>query len=177
MKLTLIIAAILSAPVHGLYLVDAMLPYMEKAFALPPGPDQKPVPGNLGILQCDVTKSQLLNLQGVVISPQVPVRGENLTFTATGFLKADVTEGAYAAVDVSYGFIKLIHANYDICEEIPKVDLECPIKKGDLVISKSVEIPEDVPPGKYVVTVRAYTKDQILLTCLTHTIEFPPYNQ
>lgn len=54
-----------------------------------------------------------------------------------------------------------------------KVDLECPIKKGEHVISKVVEIPEEVPPGKYLVTARAYTKNDEYITCLTATVIFP----
>ena len=41
------------------------------------------------------------------------------------------------------------------------------------MITKEVEIPEEVPPGKYLVTARAFTKDDEYITCLTATVEFP----
>lgn len=139
-----------------------------------PNPDEKPVPGNSPVLQCDALQPQLLNLQRLVIDPSPPVKGENLTFIATGHLAQDVSDGAYVEVDVRYGYIRLIHQTYDLCEEVKNVDLECPIKKGQQVILKKVEIPKEVPPGKYSVVARAYTAEDVLITCLSATVEFPP---
>lgn len=138
-----------------------------------PGPDEKPVPGDSPINQCDASTPQLLKLERVDILPNPPLKGQNLTFTATGTISGDIKKGAYVDVDVRYGFIKLIHQTYDLCEEITKVDLECPIKKGLQKIQKTVEIPNEVPPGRYVVYARAYTKDDVFITCLTTTIDFP----
>ncbi|KAM9919430.1 hypothetical protein OXX80_001133 [Metschnikowia pulcherrima] len=138
-----------------------------------PVPDDKPVPGNAPIINCESSSRQILDLQSVVIDPNPPVKGENLTFSAVGYLSEDIVDGAYVDVDVRYGFIRLIHQTYDLCAEATNIDLECPIKKGENIISKSVEIPAEVPPGKYVVNARAYTKDDKLITCLTATVEFP----
>ncbi|RCK66207.1 Phosphatidylglycerol/phosphatidylinositol transfer protein [Candida viswanathii] len=133
----------------------------------------KPVPGDSPIEVCDFTESQLLVLNQVDLAPNPPEAGSNLTFTAVGTIDETIKDGAYVEVEVRYGFIKLIHQTYDLCEEITKVDLECPIKKGEHVITKVVEIPEEVPPGRYLVTARAYTKDDEYITCLTATIVFP----
>lgn len=146
----------------------------EEGIQMFPTPDERPIPGNSPIIQCDVKTPQLLDLQRVMIDPNPPQKGANLTFVATGYLSQDITDGAYVEVDVRYGFIKLIHQTFDLCEEITNVDLECPIKKGEQVISKKVEIPEEVPPGKYLVNARAFTKDDVLITCLTASVEFPP---
>lgn len=175
-----------SVAVNGLSLVPSGLNNVISVFGLEkeqhpldiiktfPDVDEKPVPGDSPIVQCDASQPQILSLLKVIIDPNPPARGENLTFTATGFISEDIEEGAYVEVDVRYGFIKLIHQTFDLCEEITKVDLECPIKKGPQVIQKEVEIPNEVPPGKYIVNARAYTKDDVFITCLTATIEFPP---
>ncbi|ODV79890.1 uncharacterized protein CANTADRAFT_21167 [Suhomyces tanzawaensis NRRL Y-17324] len=139
-----------------------------------PNPDNKPVPGDSPIVQCEASEPQILNLQKVVIDPNPPNRGQNLTFTAVGVLSQDVEDGAYVEVDVRYGFIKLVHQTFDLCEEITKVDLECPIKKGPQTIKKTVEIPNEVPPGKYIINARAYTKDDVFITCLSATVDFLP---
>lgn len=139
-----------------------------------PNPDEKPIPGNSPIIQCDALSVQLLKVDKVVIDPNPPAKGQNLTFVASGYLSKDIEDGAYVDVDVRYGFIRLIHQTFNLCEEVEKVDLECPIKKGQQLISKLVEIPNEVPPGKYVVNARAYSKDDELITCLTATVEFPP---
>lgn len=174
MKLTAIltVATLLAAtPVHSLYLMELVRPLV-RVFSPIPTPDLKPVPGNSGIKQCQIASSQLLTVQKVDIAPSPPVRGQNLTFSAAGLLAKPVTAGAYAHVTVRYGLIKMIDQIYDICDEIPKIDLSCPIEQGQINITKSVEIPAEVPPGKYVVQVEAFTAKDELITCLWHSIEF-----
>lgn len=143
--------------------------------ALPGTPDRRPIPGDSPIVQCDVKDKQLLDLKRVVISPNPPERGQNLTITAEGTLAKDIVDGAYVDVDVRYGFIKLVSDTFDLCKESTKVDLECPIKKGSQTLTKEVAIPNEVPPGKYLVVARAYTKDDEFITCLTAEVEFPQY--
>lgn len=137
-------------------------------------PDDKPVPGDSPIVQCEASEQQILELQSVIIEPNPPLRGENLTFVATGVLSKSIEYGAYVEVDVRYGFIKLLHQTFDLCEEINKIGLTCPISKGEQVIEKRVEIPAEVPPGRYLVNARAYTKDDEFITCLSAMVEFPP---
>ncbi|CCE83905.1 Piso0_004502 [Millerozyma farinosa CBS 7064] len=192
-SLTKIITAcsLLGCSVNALSIVSSLRPYLSQALdswgsessdsklnpeiiLTFPGEDDKPVPGDSGIVQCQILEDQILSLESVEIAPNPPIRGENLTFVAKGTLSKDIVDGAYAEVDVRYGFIKLLHETYDVCEEITKVDLECPIESGKQVITKTVEIPYEVPPGHYVVNVKAYTKDDELITCLTATVDFPP---
>lgn len=177
--------------VNALSIVSSLRPYLSKALdswasensdvmvhpeiiLTFPGQDDKPVPGDSGIVQCQILEEQILSLESVEIAPNPPIRGENLTFVAKGTLSKDIVDGAYAEVDVRYGFIKLLHETYDVCEEITKVDLDCPIESGKQVITKTVEIPYEVPPGHYTVNVKAYTKDDELITCLTATVDFAP---
>ncbi|RKP30750.1 hypothetical protein METBISCDRAFT_30654 [Metschnikowia bicuspidata] len=138
------------------------------------GPNEKPVPGNAPIVQCDVLTPQVLKLQHVTIDPNPPVRGRNLTFTATGLLSQDIVDGAYVKVDVRFGFIRLIKKTYDLCEQVQNIDLKCPIRLGKQEITKTVEIPADVPPGRYIVNARAYNKDDELITCLTVDLTVDP---
>ncbi|ESX01809.1 hypothetical protein KL918_004780 [Ogataea parapolymorpha] len=140
-----------------------------------PGQDTKPVPGDSPLLLCDSSSSQLLKLTHVDVLPNPPERGTNLTIVARGDLSKQVDEGAYVEVDVTYGYIKLLHQTYDLCEELPNVDMECPLKKDSYDLTKIVEIPNEVPPGTYTVIARAFTADDELITCLTGSVAFPPY--
>lgn len=135
-------------------------------------PDEKPVPGDSPVAICDITEPQILDLQSVSISPNPPERGANLTIHAKGFLSKEVAEGAYVDVDVRYGYIKLVSQTFDLCEEIENVDLTCPLDKGKYDLVKTVELPDQVPPGKYVVYARAYTVADELITCITATVVF-----
>ena len=72
--------------------------------------------------------------------------GAELVITATGTVFERIEQGAYVDIVVKYGLIRLLATRADLCEQIQNVDLECPIEKGVLSITKSVEIPKEVPP-------------------------------
>ena len=72
--------------------------------------------------------------------------GQTLSIKATGILKQDVAEGAYATIVVKYGLITLLKTTIDLCEEIQKVDLKCPLKAGKMTLTKDVELPKQIPP-------------------------------
>ncbi|CEP23920.1 unnamed protein product [Cyberlindnera jadinii] len=135
-------------------------------------PGEEPVPGDSPVAICDASQKQLLTIDLVDIVPNPPARGANLTVAAVGHLHELVEEGAYVDVDVRYGYIKLISQTYDLCDEVGEVDLKCPLKPGEYKLSKTVEIPNEVPPGKYVVYARAFTKDDKYLACITATVVF-----
>ncbi|ODQ79763.1 hypothetical protein BABINDRAFT_161463 [Babjeviella inositovora NRRL Y-12698] len=138
-----------------------------------PGNDNKPIPGDSPMSVCDASEPQLLELKSLTISPNPPLRGENMTISAVAYLSKDIAEGAYVEVDVFYGYIKLLHQTYDLCEQIGEVDMECPLKAGEYTIIKQVAIPDQVPPGKYVVNARAFTEEDDYITCLSATVVFP----
>lgn len=122
--------------------------------------------------------------------------GQTLTIEAIGDLKQDVEDGAKVIIVVKYGFIKLLSTTADLCEKVSNVDLECPVKKGPIKITKDVELPKEIPPvrlrstlvmlerrltmdqGKYTVYAEAVTKDKAdgskgdPITCLEATVQF-----
>ena len=72
--------------------------------------------------------------------------GHNLTIEAAGVVKKDIKEGAYVELVVKYGFIQLIQTTVDLCEQIRSIGLDCPIKAGETTITKSVALPQEIPP-------------------------------
>lgn len=138
--------------------------------------DNKPVPGGSPLYQCDASEKQNLEISAVDLAPNPPVRGKNLTISAVGTLHETIEQGAYVNVEVRLGYIKLLTQTYDLCETLEEnnVDnLTCPLKAGLYSVVKEVEIPAEVPPGKYVVLARAYNVDDELITCLTGEIVLP----
>lgn len=73
-------------------------------------------------------------------------RGTNLVIKAIGTVKETIEDGAYVNLEVKYGYIRLIKTRADLCKEIKNVDLECPIEKGKIAITKSVDLPKEIPP-------------------------------
>jgi hypothetical protein len=98
--------------------------------------------------------------------------GQVLSIVARGDLSADVEDGAKVHLSVKYGLITIIRQTADLCDTVKKADLECPIKKGELALTKDIELPKQIPPGKYSVSADVLTKDDKKITCLSATVEF-----
>ncbi|QLG71943.1 hypothetical protein HG535_0C02950 [Zygotorulaspora mrakii] len=140
-----------------------------------PGQD-KPIPGGSPLFQCDTVEKQLLKIENIVLSPNPPIRGENLTISAVGELLETVDEGSYIDVEVRLGYIKLLSQTYDLCESLEENDVDgltCPLSSGQYSLVKEVEVPAEVPPGKYVIVARAYSAGDDLITCVTGEVTFP----
>ncbi|KAK5939869.1 Phosphatidylglycerol/phosphatidylinositol transfer protein [Knufia obscura] len=132
-----------------------------------------PVPGSQPLNYCKDPKDYILEVHNVDLTPNPPVPGEKLTIKANGTFSEEIEEGATVFLQVRYGLITLIKQEADMCEQLPKIDIECPIKKGYMEISKEVNIPRQVPPGKYTVLADVNTKDKRAITCMEATIVFP----
>ncbi|KAK9471166.1 putative ML domain protein [Dipodascopsis tothii] len=132
----------------------------------------KPVPGSSPVELCDLDTPQVLSIDYIKINPNPPKKGESLYIEGSGILAADIEEGAFVEVEVRYGFIRLVKETIDLCEQLEQVDKSCPLKKGPIDFSKDVELPDEIPPGKYNAIARAYTADYKEITCLTAIVEF-----
>lgn len=49
-------------------------------------------------------------------------------------------------VEVKWGVITLVKQTMDLCEQIENVDLKCPLEKGQMVLTKQVDLPKQIPP-------------------------------
>lgn len=135
--------------------------------------DDLKVPGDSPLQFCDKDHSDdSVKIERVDLLPNPPKAGEDLVIKASGTVKEDIKEGAYVLLQVKYGLIRLISTKADLCEQIGNVDLECPIEKGKLSITKTVSLPAEIPPGKYTVFADVYSVDDEPITCLTATVAF-----
>jgi len=131
------------------------------------------VPGKSPLQFCkEKHDTDVLTIEHVNLSPNPPSAGETLTIEASGVFNEDVEEGAYVILQVKYGLIRLINARASLCDQVKEVEMECPIKKGKTLITKQVELPKEIPPGKYTVLADVYTVDDRPITCLTATVVF-----
>ncbi|KAI6091315.1 phosphatidylinositol/phosphatidylglycerol transfer protein [Hypoxylon rubiginosum] len=135
--------------------------------------DVEKVPGESPLEFCDSDHSNdIVKIESVDLLPNPPESGAELVIRATGTVFEPITDGAYVNLVVKYGLIRLISTQADLCEQIGNVDLECPIEKGVLSITKSVEIPKEVPPGTYNVFAEVINADNKPITCLQATVKF-----
>jgi hypothetical protein len=87
-----------------------------------------------------------LHEKGLIADPVSVYRGKKLTISAKGTLLERIEKGATVNLEVKWGLITLIKQTVDLCEELKNVDLECPLEKGKMVLTKEVELPKQIPP-------------------------------
>ncbi|KAK7750386.1 Phosphatidylglycerol/phosphatidylinositol transfer protein [Diatrype stigma] len=135
--------------------------------------DVDKVPGESPLEFCDSDHSKdIVHIEQVDLLPNPPEAGADLVIRATGTVFETITDGAYVNLVVKYGLIRLVNTKADLCEQVSNVDLECPIEKGILSITKAVEIPKEVPPGTYNVHAEVVNADGKPITCLQATVTF-----
>ncbi|KAK3113296.1 Phosphatidylglycerol/phosphatidylinositol transfer protein [Teratosphaeriaceae sp. CCFEE 6253] len=131
------------------------------------------VPGDNPLQHCADPKDDVLTIDAVDLSPNPPKAGQTLSITASGKLHKDVEAGAKIHLQVKYGLITIIRQEADLCDTVAKVDLECPLHKDkETKLAKDVDLPKEIPPGKYTVVADVLSKDGDKITCLTATVEF-----
>ncbi|KAJ5925192.1 Phosphatidylglycerol/phosphatidylinositol transfer protein [Penicillium verhagenii] len=131
--------------------------------------DQTPVPGDNPLVFCKDPASYSLKIDSVNLSPNPP---QGLVIKASGTLGQKIEKGAYVNLVVKYGIITLITQTADLCEQLDNVDLSCPLD-GKLDLTKTVDLPSQIPPGQYSVFADVYNQDGKQVTCLeAHNIKF-----
>ncbi|KAI2635056.1 ml domain-containing protein [Xylaria nigripes] len=131
------------------------------------------VPGASPLEFCDTDHEQdIVHIDNVDLLPNPPQAGTKLVINASGTVSEPIQKGAYVKLVVKYGLIRLISTTADLCEQVENVDLKCPIEKGKVDITKSVDIPKEVPPGTYNVHADVFNADDTPITCLQATVTF-----
>ncbi|KAK5044721.1 hypothetical protein LTR84_010495 [Exophiala bonariae] len=133
---------------------------------------QHSVPGKNPLNFCADPKDYILTVDYVDLTPNPPVPGETLTIVGNGTFSKDIEPGATVFLQVKYGLITLIKQEADLCDNLGKIDLSCPLKEGVFTIKKEVDIPKQVPPGKYTVLADVNTVDKEKITCMESTVFF-----
>lgn len=131
------------------------------------------VPGESPLKYCYENRANdIILIESVDLTPNPPEAGSELLIKAVGTVFETIEEGAYINLQVKYGLIRLVNTKADLCDQIKNVDMKCPIEKGIVAITKSVELPREIPPGKYTVNADVYAIDGKHITCLTATVVF-----
>jgi len=111
--------------------------------------------------------TDVITIDSFEISPNPPEAGKNLTVTVKASASETIEDGAYVDVTVKVGRIKILSKRLDICQEAQNADAEiqCPVEPGPHSVVQTVLLPKEIPPAKYLVTVRGYTVDKKDMMC------------
>ncbi|KAF7318692.1 ML domain-containing protein [Mycena chlorophos] len=118
--------------------------------------------------------TDMVQLESFRISPDPPVPGQNLTVNVVGIAREPIKNGAYADVTVKLGLVKLPPKRFDVCEEAKnaKAEIQCPVEPGRYEVEQTVTLPKEIPPAKFVVTVRGYGAEDQDMLCLDLVADF-----
>ena len=121
--------------------------------------------------------SDLLSLKDLKITPDPPVRGQPLTIAFEGDLREPIEGSEMVNIQVKYGVIKIVDMTTNLCEELGKVDdvPQCPFSPGHWRFNHTEVLPSDIPPGRYTLTIEAYSKKfKKGIFCISGTFRFDP---
>ncbi|KAL9106277.1 MAG: hypothetical protein Q9227_008676 [Pyrenula ochraceoflavens] len=130
------------------------------------GDEALKVPGENPLYFCADPKDNILQIKYADLTPNPPKAGQTLTISASGTISQRIEEGAKIQIQVKYGLVTLINQKADFCDTIENVDLKCPLEKGLMTLTKEVDIPKDVPKGKYTVMADVISNEGEKITCL-----------
>ncbi|KAI9105697.1 ML domain-containing protein [Phlyctochytrium arcticum] len=108
----------------------------------------------------------VFHLESITVTPDPPQRGQLLTVDVKGHLDEAIDVGATVDVRVKLGLIKLLDKTFDLCEEIKQIGRECPLEKGPIHVNHTVELPRELPPGRYQVFIEATNFDEKHAACI-----------
>ncbi|TPX30113.1 hypothetical protein SmJEL517_g06246 [Synchytrium microbalum] len=158
-KTPLIVFIVLAATAHALW--------------LPSNHDRQiPIIHTMATTTLCGTDDDIFTVESIILTPDPPVKGQSLVIEARGYLKEDVVAGSVADVKVKLGLIKLFEQRLDLCEEIKRIDVECPILKGYQVIERTIDLPNELPAGKYNLHLNATNADDLPITCVNAEFRF-----
>ncbi|EGG20835.1 hypothetical protein DFA_00700 [Cavenderia fasciculata] len=92
------------------------------------------------------SSSDHFQIGSVTITPDPPVKGQDITVTANGNLNEEITSGNVKLL-VKFGFITILNQNEDLCQA--KNPIPCPLQPGAYNHTITAQIPSNAPSGKY----------------------------
>jgi len=103
-------------------------------------------------------------IKTVVITPDPPVIGQNLTVAVTGALSTQITSGV-VAVNIAWNGVPLISQNFSLCDIVTSVE-KCPLNAGPQAFSVSQLLPSQTPAGSFNGTVQAFDQNNNEVFCI-----------
>ena len=90
---------------------------------------------------------------------------ENVTFTLNAVLNKKVT-GGVIDVKAKVGFIPIYDQQTDLCEDLKKGNMSCPLQAKPYLIDELIQIPGVPVHGRVEATINLYDQDDEELLCM-----------
>lgn len=74
-------------------------------------------------------------------------RNKPASFNVKAQLKEDLQEGSKVELRVKYHGIRVYKHKFDICDELKKINIQCPVKAGSFAFNKTITVPDKSIPN------------------------------
>lgn len=122
-----------------------------------------------GWSSCGQASDQFI-VKGVFLTPDPPKRAQFMSVRVVGTLKEALAGGRFNYT-VHFGIIPIVRDSLPLCEALelePKLP-QCPLRAGDWDVTHQVELPPEVPFGKYTIKAAAWDQEGRQLFCVQGT--------
>ncbi|GLB45322.1 hypothetical protein LshimejAT787_2100820 [Lyophyllum shimeji] len=129
--------------------------------------------GGWGWSHCGGAKN-IIEVKYVSVEPDPPQRGQDLTVKFVGDVSKTVKKGSWVDVTVKLGLVPILTKSFDFCEQAHKTNItdRCPYDPGTYAVERTVTLPEEIPPGKFLINARGFNADKHELFCLDIVADF-----
>lgn len=126
----------------------------------------------------DEASKYALQITDFKVEPNPPRKGEKVKVQVKGKLASEITAGAKVTYSVKFGLIQLTKKTADLCDLLSQIkdkDVpKCPVKPGDMAISKEHDFPSEAPAGKYTIEAEAVAADgKTTILCVKADLTMP----
>lgn len=103
--------------------------------------------------------SDIFEISDIVLLPDPPLKGQNLSIRVRGDMKNELTEGSYMTVMLKIGALEFPIIQLDTCEYLEN---KCPINKGEVDLEMKFAIPNELPSGTVNAEVLIYNGNSLI---------------
>ena len=114
------------------------------------------VKGVPAIINLCSSPDDVMAVSSIVVIPDPPQKGENVTVRVTGVVQEEIRAGAYMLANMKKGPFKFPQIKFPVCDYL---STGCPVEKGLHELDMIFEIPKMTPGGPYDIKVVLYNTD------------------
>eukprot|EP01111_Echinosteliopsis_oligospora_P018566 TRINITY_DN85_c0_g2_i1.p1 TRINITY_DN85_c0_g2~~TRINITY_DN85_c0_g2_i1.p1 ORF type:complete len:142 (-),score=23.97 TRINITY_DN85_c0_g2_i1:77-502(-) len=116
------------------------------------------------------SSSDHFSIGTVTITPDPPVKGQNITVSATGTLNEQVPNGTVTLLVKYDTFITILKKTETLCQ--PEYGVDCPLPAGPYTRTISELIPASTPSGHYTANVVLNDQNNQEIACINLDLKF-----
>eukprot|EP01005_Ploeotia_sp_CARIB1_P001707 NODE_619_length_703_cov_596.755208_g610_i0.p1 GENE.NODE_619_length_703_cov_596.755208_g610_i0~~NODE_619_length_703_cov_596.755208_g610_i0.p1 ORF type:complete len:148 (+),score=40.72 NODE_619_length_703_cov_596.755208_g610_i0:59-502(+) len=119
------------------------------------------------------TPGAKLKLDSLTWVPHDLKKGDKVELTVKGTLEEEITKGDIA-VKASLDGIPLLNKKFDLCTEVKKINISCPIQPTTKDLVYNATLPSVLPVGKLKAEANVYDQNGDELFCIKGGADIPP---